>query len=73
MKTDTATETAALVHLALGRIFHILSRPLRQGDIQEYGRCRKIVMDASEDQETACSVTPLPGWNFGSGNSGSIE
>lgn len=42
-----------LVELALGRIFRIMSRPFRPGDIEEYERCRRIVLDnapeATED------------------------
>lgn len=38
----------ALVHLALGRIFRLMSRPFQEGDIEDYERCRAIVMDASD-------------------------
>lgn len=31
--------------LALGRIFRMLSRPYRPGDVEEYERCRGIVLD----------------------------
>jgi hypothetical protein len=33
------------IRLALGRIFRLASRPTQDGDVQEYERCRKIIMD----------------------------
>lgn len=33
--------------LALGRIFRLASRPYQEGDIEEYERCRAIIMDLS--------------------------
>ena len=41
-------ETKAVVNLALGRLFRILSRPYQEGDDDEYMRCRSIVLDAHE-------------------------
>ena len=41
-------EDSALVALAIGRIFLITSRQTRQGDIAEYERCRKIILDRIE-------------------------
>ena len=35
------------VQLALGRIFRLLSRPFQEGDLEEYGRCWRIIMDAT--------------------------
>jgi hypothetical protein len=36
-----------IVNLALGRIFLLMSRPFQPGDVEEYERCRRIVMDHS--------------------------
>ncbi len=40
MSTDTR-----LVELALGRIFRLGSRPTQPGDLEEYERCRRIIVD----------------------------
>ena len=37
-----------IVELALGRIFRIMSRPFRPGDIEEYERCRALVLDHAD-------------------------
>ena len=34
-----------VVNLAFGRIFRVMSRPERPGDIAEYERCRAIILD----------------------------
>jgi len=34
-----------LVELAIGRILRMGSRPTRPGDIEEYERCRRIILD----------------------------
>jgi hypothetical protein len=39
-------ERSGLVALALGRIFRMGSRPTQPGDIEEYERCRAIILDA---------------------------
>lgn len=36
------------VQLALGRIFGMMQRPARPGDVAEYERCRALILDASE-------------------------
>jgi hypothetical protein len=41
-------ETTQIVHLAIGRIFRLGSRPFQEGDLEEYERCRAIIMDASD-------------------------
>ena len=41
-------ETKTAARLALGRLFRVLSRPYREGDDDEYFRCRSIILDASE-------------------------
>jgi hypothetical protein len=43
MKTETA-----LIEMALGRIFGMTQRPFRPSDIEEYERCRAIVMGTAE-------------------------
>lgn len=35
-----------LAELALGRILRLGSRPFQPGDIEEYDRCRAIIIDA---------------------------
>lgn len=41
----TDPEVVALVSCALGRIFTMSMRPFQEGDIEEYERCRAIVLD----------------------------
>lgn len=42
-------EDEVAVDCALGRIFRLASRPSQPGDIEEYGRCRGIVLDLLGD------------------------
>jgi hypothetical protein len=42
------SEERTLVELAIGRVFRLMSRPAAPGDVQEYERCRKIVLDHTE-------------------------
>jgi hypothetical protein len=42
--------------LALGRLFRICSRPFQDGDVQEYYRCRDILMMG--DAEPALDARP---------------
>jgi hypothetical protein len=44
----TDDERRQLAILAIGRILRIASRPFQEGDLEEYDRCRGIVLDASE-------------------------
>ena len=37
-------EESLVVTLAIGRLFRILSRPHQPGDLEEYERCRAVVM-----------------------------
>jgi hypothetical protein len=37
-----------IVSLAIGRIFGMMQREYREGDIAEYERCRAIILDARE-------------------------
>ena len=41
---DTSPDTATIA-LALGRIFRKASRPTQAGDIDEYERCRALILD----------------------------
>jgi len=34
-----------IVDLAIGRIFRLCSRPAQPGDVEEYERCRRIILD----------------------------
>ena len=51
------------VNLAIGRIFRIMSRPYKDGDKEEYERCRKIILDLEPDQGD--SLAHLPEHNYG--------
>jgi len=42
----------ALVQLALGRIFRLASRPAQSGDVEEYHRCRALILGALESSDT---------------------
>lgn len=60
----TQQETKQLVDLAIGRIFRIMSRPFKSGDLEEYERCRKIVMDhveVTEDYQVSYARDRLKG------------
>jgi hypothetical protein len=37
-----------IINLAIGRIFRMASRPTQPGDIEEYERCKAIIMDLAE-------------------------
>lgn len=43
---DQADQTA--VCCAIGRLFRILSRPHRPGDVEQYEACRRVVLDIME-------------------------
>lgn len=38
-------ETKKIVELAIGRILRLGSRPTQSGDIEDYERCRAIIME----------------------------
>jgi hypothetical protein len=40
--------TPSAVSLALGRIFRMGARPTQPGDVEEYERCRAIILDECE-------------------------
>jgi len=44
----TDPEKTKLVELALGRIFRMGARPTQPGDVEEYERCRAIILDATD-------------------------
>ncbi len=44
-------ERTTLAQLAIGRILRIGSRPYQEGDVEEYERCKRIIMDL-RDPET---------------------
>ncbi len=52
---SSRSSNGSKVSLALGRIFALLLRPPRPGDIEEYERCRAIVL-----AELAPGHAPLP-------------
>lgn len=37
-----------IIELALGRIFRMGARPTQPGDVEEYERCRAIILEASD-------------------------
>jgi hypothetical protein len=39
------------IRCAIGRIFRILSRPFKDGDIEEYERCRSIIFDLLDTKD----------------------
>lgn len=45
---NTAQEANTAIELALGRILRMGSRPTEPGDLQEYERCKWIILDAGE-------------------------
>jgi hypothetical protein len=53
---DQVTRTS--VELALGRIFRLASRPTKPGDVEEYERCRAIIMDAIAPDGVTPDYTP---------------
>ena len=73
MKGNLTNESRAITELALGRIFRLLSRPYQPGDIEQYEKCRKVVMELADTDGEELQRPPLPGWNFGRGAEGVIE
>lgn len=37
------------LHLAMGRIFRLMSRPEQPGDIADYERCRAMILNLSDN------------------------
>jgi hypothetical protein len=50
MKSQFKTRQQAeqIIELALGRILSIGSRPFRNGDFEEYEKCKWLILDADE-------------------------
>lgn len=49
MSTKTKNQpTEELALLALGRILRLGSRPTQPGDVEEYDRCRAIILNATQ-------------------------
>lgn len=47
-KTNYQRNEKHIAELAIGRIFRIMSRPYRDGDVEQYHRCRSIVMEITD-------------------------
>jgi hypothetical protein len=48
IRTMEPAERQRAAELALGRIFRMGARPSQPGDVEEYERCRAIILAASE-------------------------
>lgn len=48
MTRMTAAERSKVFEMAMGRIFLLGSRPFQKGDIEEYERCRAVIMDLAQ-------------------------
>ena len=49
MKINEQDDKRKSAELAIGRILRMGSRPFQEGDIEEYYRCRSIVLDENQD------------------------
>jgi hypothetical protein len=49
------SSNGSAVSLALGRIFGMMQRPTQPGDVEEYERCRAVILD-----ELCPGTDPLP-------------
>lgn len=47
MATTTMTEAEKTIHLAIGRLLRLGSRPAQPGDVAEYERIRDLALRAS--------------------------
>lgn len=47
---------AQTVNLAIGRIFRMASRPTQAGDVAEYERCRRLILNIIEGQPDYCAA-----------------
>ena len=50
MTDESTDEERRAVRLALGRILRLGSRPERPGDLEEYERCRAIILNIAGEQ-----------------------
>ena len=44
----TEHERTKAIELAIGRILRIVSRPTQPDDVEEYERCRALILDLSD-------------------------
>lgn len=51
---------AQIVNLSLGRIFRMGSRPTQPGDVADYERCRKIILDELDPAIPAFEFARVP-------------
>lgn len=70
---DLTPEERTICELAIGRVLRMGSRPAQPGDGAEFDRCARILKDIHGADECRGYGAPLPGWNFGRGNTGRIE
>jgi hypothetical protein len=72
IKTMTDQEVKKTMELAFGRILRLGSRPAREGDVEEYERCRAILMAGDFRLRGTSLVDNTPNFardrNKGSGN-----
>lgn len=54
-------EAMEVIRAAMGRIFRLGSRPSQPGDIEEYERCRALILDAHESIHGA-PIDTRPNW-----------
>lgn len=59
---EQSGNSGELVPLALGRIFRLLSRPERPGDVAEYEQCRKLILDAIVGEYVVPTTPYRPNW-----------
>lgn len=38
-----------MVNMAIGRLFSIMMRPEQEGDLEEYEKCKKVIMHFSDE------------------------
>jgi hypothetical protein len=53
-------EAKAVMRLALGRIFRLLSRPAQPGDVAVYEQARAMALNAAEVLGHAAGGVPVP-------------
>jgi len=58
MDETTSPESRQIVNMALGRLFSIMSRPFREGDIEQFERVRAVVVSELGEER----VEPVHCW-----------
>ena len=48
MQKSLTLEERQTVNLAIGRIFRLASRPAQPGDVENYERCKALILDIVE-------------------------